>query len=49
MGDETDDPGCEECGECNSINIEAWEVLDRILCEDCGPGALEEAAEEEAV
>ena len=37
---------CDEC-ECVgfSPNIEAFETLDRILCDDCAPGALEEAAD----
>lgn len=44
--------GCDECDECGDTNIspsvEAFEVLNRILCEDCAPGALETAAEKSA-
>lgn len=39
--------GCEDCGEEDFIpNVEAWETLDQILCDDCAPAALEEAAED---
>lgn len=41
MGD-----GCEECGATdNGVCIEAFETLERILCDDCGMLALDEAAE----
>lgn len=35
--------GCEECGATDQgVHVEAWETLDKLLCEECGASALEE-------
>lgn len=43
-----DGSGCEECGAIDQgVSIEAFETLERILCDECGPAALEDAADRE--
>lgn len=42
--------GCADCGETlDDVNVEAWEVTGRFLCELCAEAAFEEMREEEDV
>ena len=45
MADEAPDGACDECGEfmdAEEVNVEAFELTGKILCEACAAEAMEE-------